>query len=429
MRHRLLLGLLAMHLPILAVIGVARGRRPLHVALELIPIATGLAVGWLVTKRRVATLGVAIGLMLCSAVLVHFSSGFIEAHFHYFVVLGFISLYQDWWAYLVALATVMTNHVFGVFLPRVFYNHPNAVASPLRWGLIHSAFLAASAIGCIAFWKMTESEQLRSRRYYQKLYEAERGVAEQLREAEQLKNELIAVVSHEFRTPLTSILGFAQTLSARIADFDRPNALLCAERIEHQAKRLSRMVHNLLAASGDVRLEPGASTDLHEAVEEVIDDLAETHPAANLRISADVPRGLRASMGADCAFQAVSNLVDNALKFADPGTPVQVRGRRTREYAILEVANIGTPIPPEARERIFLPFVQIDSTENRHFDGIGLGLSIVRKLVQSHHGIVDVRSDGRLVVFRITLPVPYTATGNGVHDTAPAAHPVQAAAR
>ncbi|MGH8907556.1 MAG: hypothetical protein ACRD0K_13770 [Egibacteraceae bacterium] len=84
----------------------------------------------------------------------------------------------------------------------------------------------------------------------------------------------------------------------------------------------------------------------------------------------------------------------------------------------------ATP-PSSARPFTTTPAVQWEP----HFDGIGLGLSIVRKLVQSHHGIVDVRSDGRLVVFRITLPVPYTATGNGVHDTAPAAHPVQAAAR
>jgi signal transduction histidine kinase len=426
LRHRLLLSVLAAHVPILAFIGLMRGRRPLHVALELIPVITALAVGRWATQRRIAALGVTIGLLLCATVLVHFSAGLIEAHFHYLVMLGLVSLYQDWWVYGIALIAVAANHIFGVFLPQAIYSHPSAIANPVRWGLIHGCFVAAFAIGNTAFWKMTESEQVCSRRYYQKLSETERGVAAQLREAEQLKNELIAVVSHEFRTPLTSILGFAQTLSARLADFDQPSALLCAERIEQQAKRLSRLVHNLLAASGDMQLEPGESIDLREVVEDVIEELADAHLAANLRISAVIPRGLRVAIGADSAHQVVMNLVDNALKFADPGTPIQLRGRRVDDDAVLEVANIGTPIPPEARERIFLPFVQLDSSETRHFDGIGLGLSIVRKLVQSHNGTVDVHSDGRLVVFCVTLPVPSAAS-----DTRPTApvRSVQAAAR
>ncbi|MGH8730010.1 MAG: sensor histidine kinase [Burkholderiales bacterium] len=420
-------GLLAVALPVLAYIGLTRGHRPLYVGLEIAPVATCLAIGWFARYRRAAALGITIGLMLGSAVTVHFLNGLIEAHFSYFVMLLFVSLYQDWWSYIAALGTVVAHHVLGVFLPAAVYDHPEAIADPALWGIIHLSFIGMLAIGIVILWKMTESEQTRSRQYYQKLYEAERGVAEQLREAERLKSELISLVSHEFRTPLTSILGFAQTLSARLADFDQSSALLCAERIERQAKRLSRLIHNLLSASGDVRLEPGESTDLHEVVGEIVEELADNRPGAHLRIDAAVPRGLRAAIGTDCAHQIAINLIDNALKFADPGTPIQLRGRLLQDCAVLEVANIGTPIPPEARERIFQPFVQLDSSDTRHFEGIGLGLSIVRKLVQSHQGTVEVRSDGRLVVFRVTMPIPCTGGGHGAGSLR-AVDPVQAIA-
>jgi len=406
------MSVLAVALPVLAYIGLTRGHRPLYVGLEIVPVAACLAIGWFARHRRAAALGTTIGLMLCSAVTVHFLNGLVEAHFSYFVMLVFVSLYQDWLPYIAGLATVVAHHVLGVFLPAAVYDRPEAIADPARWGIVHLSFIGILAIGIVILWKMTETEQARSRQYYQKLYEAERGVAEQLREAERLKSELISLVSHEFRTPLTSILGFAQTLSARLADFDQSSALLCAERIERQAKRLSRLIHNLLAASGDVRLEPGESTDLHEVVGEIVDELADHRPGAHLRIDAAVPRGLRAAIGTDCAHQIATNLIDNALKFADPGTPIQLRGRRLQNCAVLEVANIGTPIPPEARERIFQPFVQLDSSDTRHFEGIGLGLSIVRKLVQSHQGTVEVRSDGRLVVFRVTMPTPCAASGH-----------------
>ncbi|MGH7607812.1 MAG: sensor histidine kinase [Gemmatimonadales bacterium] len=245
-----------------------------------------------------------------------------------------------------------------------------------------------------------------------RLHESQRAAAKQLREAEHLKAELIAIVSHEFRTPLTSILGYAQTLSARINAIDQAGALLFAGRIEREAKRLSRLVHNLLVASGDVQVEPGLSADLREVAEEVADELQEVYPAAGDGIDVRVPRNLRAAIGAESMHQIVTNLVDNALKFSEDGTAVKLRGRREYDRVVLEVANVGPPIPIDARERIFQPFVQLDSSDTRSFDGIGMGLPIVRKLLSTHQGAIHIRSDGRLIVFRVSLPSA-AASGSG----------------
>jgi signal transduction histidine kinase len=394
LRHALVQGLLVLQAPVLAAVAVVRDVSAVQALVVLAPVPAGLAVARRLRDRRVAGAGVAAALMLCSVALVALSGGAAEALYSAFVLLVFVALYQDWWPSLAAVA------VLAAF----------AVAGTVPVGLVVFALLLTVAVA--ALWKFAEVEHERFRLHSERLRDRERAVVGQLRDTERLKNELVGIVSHEFRTPLTSILGYARTLSARIGDFDQAGALQCAERIEREARRLSRLVHNLLAASGDVRLEPGLSSDLHEVFDDVVDTLA----VPPLGLNARIPHGLRVAVSVDAAHQILANLLDNALKFADDDTPVQIRGRATGAEAILEVANLGPLIPLDARERIFQPFVQLDSSDTRGFEGIGLGLSIVRKLVASAGGTVQVRSDGRLIVFRVTLPLPVPAAAPlGVH--------------
>lgn len=247
-------------------------------------------------------------------------------------------------------------------------------------------------------------EWLQARRQHRRLREQGRVLAGRFRQVEQLKSELTAVVSHELRSPLTSILGFARTLQAHIDDLDKQRMLACAETIERQARCLDRLVGDLLAASGEIRPVAGAAIDLSAVAGEVAADLVGSAAATGRAVRVDSPRGLGAVISYDAARRLLTHLLDNALKFADPHTVVSVHGRRAGDLAVVEVTNVGQPIADVDRERIFEAFVQGDSSDTRAYGGIGLGLYLVRKIVDAHGGRVRLHSDGRQVSFAVALP-------------------------
>ncbi|MDP8970471.1 MAG: HAMP domain-containing histidine kinase [Actinomycetota bacterium] len=245
---------------------------------------------------------------------------------------------------------------------------------------------------------------LQGRRRHRRLREQERALARQLRQVEQLKSELTAVVSHELRSPLTSILGFARTLRAHLDDLDRRQVLSCAETIERQARCLDRLVGDLLTASGETRPVAGAAIDLSPVAREVVADLVASPTATGRAVRVDSTDGLGAAISRDAARRMLTHLLDNALKFADPHTVVSLRARRAGDLAVVEVTNVGQPIAEVDRERIFEAFVQGDSSDTRAYGGIGLGLYLVRKIVDAHGGRVWLDCDGRRVSFAVALP-------------------------
>lgn len=232
-----------------------------------------------------------------------------------------------------------------------------------------------------------------------------------LSEAERVKTELVAVVSHEFRTPLTSIRGFAQTLEQRGDQMERGTVLACLRSIDGQARRLERIVANLLVVSGEVCTDGDEVADLAEVSSAVADELGAAPGAAAPTIDIDVPVGLRARVRADDAARVLGNLLDNALKFAAPGTRVRLRGWRAGAEVVVEVSDRGVPLADVDLERIFEPFVQADSSDSRRADGMGLGLSVVRRIVEAHGGRVEARNLGGEVAVVVTLPAAETSRG------------------
>lgn len=218
-----------------------------------------------------------------------------------------------------------------------------------------------------------------------------------LEEAERLKRELVAVVSHEFRTPLTSIRGYARTLEVRGEHMDASTVRSCLRAIEGESRRLERIVDNVVVAGGRPLAEPQARADLDAVAQMVLDDLG----AAARRVEACVTPGLAvpAAMGL-----VLENLLDNALKFSDPITAVQLHGRRAGDEVVIEVSNRGAPIPDDVLERVFDPFVQGDSSDSRAVAGIGLGLATVRLLVEAHGGRVQAHNDAAGVTVVVELP-------------------------
>jgi len=162
-RHTTIVTLLWFHIAGLAAFGLATGRTPLHVLSESAVIALAAWVaGWERVGMKLRAAAASFGLITASAVLVHLSGGYVEAHFHFFVMIGVLTLYQDWTPFLLAFAYVILHHgVMGVLEPEQVYNHPDAVAHPWRWALIHGAFVLAASVAHIVAWRTNETQLLR----------------------------------------------------------------------------------------------------------------------------------------------------------------------------------------------------------------------------------------------------------------------------
>jgi len=158
-RHAGILILLWLHVPALVVFALVVGKSFGHSLFEGLIVATPAMMALVLrANRRASTILASLGLMTASAVLVHLSHGVIEMHFHYFVMVGVIALYQDWWPYLIAIGYVVLQHgLGGVFAPHEIYDHASAWSNPWKWAMIHGGFIAGMSAAGIATWRLNES--------------------------------------------------------------------------------------------------------------------------------------------------------------------------------------------------------------------------------------------------------------------------------
>ncbi|MDX6214703.1 MAG: hypothetical protein QOG99_287 [Frankiales bacterium] len=165
-RHNALSLILLWHVPVLVAYALGRGSSLQHAVLDAsIPLGLGVLAFWKRPGRGVRSVIVATGLISCSIVLVHVSGGLIEAHFHFFVVVALLSLYQDWKPFLVAIGLTVVEHgVTGVLAPHAVYNHPDAWAHPWKWAFIHGGFVLAASAASLTAWSISEADH-RERRH------------------------------------------------------------------------------------------------------------------------------------------------------------------------------------------------------------------------------------------------------------------------
>ena len=239
---------------------------------------------------------------------------------------------------------------------------------------------------------------------------------EQLRHANQLKDEFLATLSHELRTPLNAILGYARMVSGGMLPPERLSR--AAETIERNATTLTRMVEDVLdvsrIVSGKMRLNVQAvelPLVLHEAVETI-------RPAADakrIRINAVIDPAVGLISGdPDRLQQIVWNLLSNAVKFTPKDGKIQLRLERVNSSVEIIVSDTGAGIAPEFLPHMFERFRQADSGITRQHAGLGLGLAIVRNLVELHGGTVYASSSGAGTgaTFRVRLPVSIVHQGS-----------------
>ena len=228
--------------------------------------------------------------------------------------------------------------------------------------------------------------------------------------ANRAKDEFLATLSHELRTPLSAILIWARLLrSGRLEPDARTRAL---EVIERNTKLQARLIEDLLEVSriiaGKLRLEL-TPVDLAATVESAIDAVRAAADAKEITLECELDHGIGPVRGdRNRLQQIVWNLVANAIKFTPSGGRVAVRLARDAHDAVISVRDTGIGIPADFLPHIFERFRQADSTSTRAHGGLGLGLAIVRHLVERHGGTVTAASpgEGQGATFTVRLPVP-----------------------
>lgn len=230
-----------------------------------------------------------------------------------------------------------------------------------------------------------------------------------LKKLETLRRDFVANVSHELKTPITSIQGFVETLREGALD-DPENARQFLAIIARQSERLNRIVEDLLSLS---RLEQFSDTDSillsWERMSEVLAGavLCCDQKARDLGVTIDVicAEELVAQVNGPLLEQAVVNLLDNAIKHSPSGGRVVLRAAENDSRIVVEVEDFGSGIPQDHLDRIFERFYRVDKARSRRAGGTGLGLAIVKHIVQSHEGTVEVTStEGKGSCFTIRIP-------------------------
>jgi len=227
--------------------------------------------------------------------------------------------------------------------------------------------------------------------------------------ASRLKDEFLATLSHELRTPLNAILGYSRLLQSGMMTADKRTQAL--NTVARNATALNQIVGDILDVSriisGKIRLDVQA-VDLPRVVSDAVDTLRPAADAKQIRLQTILdPRAAPISGDPDRLQQIVWNLLSNAVKFTPKQGVVQVRLERVNSHVEIVVSDNGSGISPDFLPHVFERFRQADSATTREHGGIGLGLAIVRHLVELHGGTIRAESGGRDTgsTFRVRLPL------------------------
>jgi signal transduction histidine kinase len=409
-RHVFLQGVLLLHLPVLFAFGLFMGRSFLGTLSVLsVPIAC-LVLGRLIQQRRAASVLITAGLTYCSAVLVGFSNGSIEAHFHFFIMIGFIALYQDWVPFLWNVVfTVLSHGIGSVWRTNLIFNHPAGQTSPWVWSAIHGAAVLAACCGVVIFWETTEREQRKTLTLTKQLADAEIT-------RRRFTSDLLVNLARRNQSLLYRQLGLINQLEEHEED---PDALADLFQLDHLATRIRRNAESLLVLSGE---EPPRTWGRPVALVDVVRAaIAETEDLDRVVFSVEERLAVFGNAVADLTH-LVAELVENAVHFSPPEASVVIRTRPFLQIPgahVLTVEDWGVGMRPEdmaaANDLLAVPR-EVDLSVSQR-----LGLHVVARLAKRHSIQVSLTpTPGCGVTAAVVLPPPLFADPESGPEELPA---------
>ncbi|MGH3801787.1 MAG: ATP-binding protein [Pseudonocardiaceae bacterium] len=416
-RHQFVLWLLGLHLPALFVFALVLQHGLLTTFLGLIPLIGCMLLGIWKPQRRVASFFTSAGLVYCSAALVVFSRGSIEAHFHFFIIIGFIALYQDWVPFLWNIVFTVLSHGIGTaWQAGLIFNHPSAQVNPWIWSLIHGLAVLLACVGVVIFWRTTEDEQHKSMRLATQLADTELG-------QRKFTSELLVNLARRNQSMLYRQLDIINQLEDKERN---PDTLGDLFRLDHLATRIRRNAESLLVLSGEeaprVWSEPVGLIDVVRAA------IAETEHLDRVAFSMNERDERLAVLGHTVTdlTHVLAELTENAVRFSPPEAKVTIRARpcvRTPGEAVVTIEDWGVGMRPEdlahANDLLAAPR-DIDLAASQR-----LGLHVVARLAARHgiraslsttpgSGITAVIAlPAELFADRLELAETATGPGNG----------------
>jgi len=237
----------------------------------------------------------------------------------------------------------------------------------------------------------------------------------ELKNLDRVKGDLLANVSHELRTPLTAVSGYVEAMQEGLLGELDATQKASLEVVERNIRRLRGTIEQLLAyarmESGRLLAEP-RPFDLRPLLHQAADALSAIY-GSELLLRCEIPARLP-EVYADPGriAEVVDNLLTNAVKFSPPGSPVTLAAREAAGGVEVAVSDRGVGIAPEVQEKVFERFYQVDASKKRHFGGLGLGLAIVREVLEQNNSRIEIESlEGAGSTFRFVLPLASERSG------------------
>ena len=399
-RHRGIIVLLWVHVVALLATGAVLGE-PVAVYLlapGLVAAFTAAAM-WGRLRRATRALMATLGLLSSSAILISYFDGLIEAHFHFFITVAVVSLYQCWPPYFLAVGFVLSHHLFfGTVMPLHVYNHHMAIHNPWLFAVVHGVAVLAESVACLVFWRVTE-DALDAERANQ---EALERTNRELTRANVAVSDMVAMLSHDLRTPLTVLIGFSDLALETWPRMTPAQQEEFVRTVSEASNSMHRLLEDTLTASvldGDGLNPRPVPVPLNKAVREALAGLPRPLPEVHLRGSEDctalVDRGHLA--------QVLVNLLTNATKYG--GGRLTVTTESDDEHVTVRVADSGRGVPASFIPQLFDRFSRSDQARQGAQKGTGLGLYITRSLLLANGGDITYEpTPGGGATFCLQLP-------------------------
>ncbi|WP_250558590.1 sensor histidine kinase, partial [Pseudonocardia lacus] len=415
-RHRLLLWVLALHIPGLAAFALVLQSGPAvllgSIAVPLLCLVAGRFLG---RYRRTASVVVTAGLSYSSAALVVITKGSIEAHFHFFIIIGFIALYQDWAPFLFNILFTILSHGMGsIFTQSLIFSHLSGQNNPWLWSVIHGVAVLFACVGMMLFWRVTEESQQQKELLAKRLAEAEIG-------RRQFASDMLVNLARRNQGMVYRQLDIINQLEESEQD---PDALAELFKLDHLATRVRRNAESLLVLSGEqparVWSEPIPLRDVVRAA------IAETEDLDRVVFLVGDEPAVAGSAVTDLTH-LLAELTENAVRFSPPDSSVTIRARpdpRGSGAQLLTVEDWGVGMPSEQLEstnQLLADPPEIDLSVSKR-----LGFHVVARLAARHDISVTLyATPGSGITAAISLPPSlFEASGRPASPPPPPVPPI-----